>query len=173
MKKLSVGCGNKKPEPNLVRLDISAEVNPDLVWDLDEFPYPFANSEFDEIECLDVIEHLADIPKTLEEFKRIIKSGGILKITTPHFSCANSYIDPTHKWHLSYFSFDFFCEGHQFSYYSNARYRIRNRCILFQGGWWNKCIMGKLANKFPNTYEQRWAWIIPAWFLYFELEAVK
>lgn len=173
MKKLSVGCGNQKPEPNLVRLDISAEVNPDVVWDLDEFPYPFANSEFDEIECLDVIEHLADIPKTLEEFNRIIKPGGILKITTPHFSCANSYIDPTHKWHLSYFSFDFFCEGHQFYYYSNARYRIRNRCILFQKGWLNKRIMGKLANKFPKTYEQRWAWIIPAWFLYFELEAVK
>lgn len=173
MKKLSVGCGRRKVEPELIRLDISPKINPDVVWDLDEFPYPFDDSTFSEIECFDVIEHLKDIPKTLEEFYRILKSNGILKITTPHFSCANSFVDPTHKWHLSYFSFDYFCEEHSLSYYSNASYKIRYRYIHFQGNRINTSVISKLVNKFPRTYEQRWAWIFPAWFLYFELEAIK
>lgn len=170
---LSVGCGKKARQPNLVRVDISPEVDPDVVWDLDKFPYPFSDSSFAEIECFDVIEHLSNIPNNLEEFHRILQPDGILKITTPHFSCANSYIDPTHKWHLSYFSFDYFSDGHTLSYYSKARYRIKYRHIQFQGGRFNRSILSRVANKFPKTYEQRWAWIFPAWYLYLELEAIK
>ena len=172
-KKLSVGCGNKTFSTEIVRLDISAEVNPDVVWDLNQFPYPFEESIFSEVECLDVIEHLADIPKTMEEFYRVLEPGGVLNITTPHYSCANSFIDPTHKWHLSYFSFDYFCEGHNLSYYSQARFRIRARRLQFQGNKFQKLMLSKIANRFPCSYEQKWAWIFPAWFLYFELEAVK
>ena len=170
---LSVGCGNRKNEEGVTRLDISEAVNPDVVWNLNQCPYPFEESSFSEIECFDVIEHLENIPNIMEEFHRILKPNGLLKITTPHFSCANSYIDPTHKWHLSYFSFDFFSDGHTLSYYSKARYRIKYRHIHFKGGRFNRSILRRLANKFPNTYEQRWAWIFPAWYLYSELEAIK
>ena len=170
---LSVGCGKRKSEIGIVRLDISSELNPDVIWDLNQYPYPLEDASFDKIECLDVIEHLQEIPKTLEEFHRILKPGGILHLTTPHFSCANSYIDPTHRWHLSYFSFDYFSDGHNLSYYSKARYRIKDRHIQFQGGRINRSIISRLANKFPNVYEQRWAWIVPAWFLVFELEAIN
>lgn len=173
MVKLSVGCGYQEAQPNLVRLDISSKVNPDVVWDLDKFPYPFDESSFSEIECFDVIEHLQDIPKTLEEFYRILQPNGLLKITTPHFSCANSYIDPTHKWHLSYFSFDYFCEGHKLSYYSTAKFQVKSRHIQFQSNKFERSIIGRIANKFPKAYEERWAWIFPAWFLYFQLEAIK
>ncbi len=170
---LSVGCGRKSSEPDVIRLDKSSKVEADIVWDLDELPYPFDDSRFSEIECFDVIEHLQDIPKTLEEFYRILEPNGTLKITTPHFSCANSFVDPTHKWHLSYFSFDYFCQEHKLSYYSDAKYTIKHRHIQFQGGRFNRAIISRLANKFPHTYEQRWAWIFPAWYLYFELEASK
>lgn len=173
MSTLSVGCGKRIPEPHLIRLDISPEVEPDVVWDLDKFPYPFEDSYFSKIECFDVIEHLQDIPRTLEEFHRIMKHDGLLQITTPHFSCANSFVDPTHRWHLSYFSFDYFSEGHNLSYYSKVRYRIKARHIQFCGGRFNRSIISRLANKLPNIYEQRWAWIFPAWYLYFELEALK
>jgi len=30
-----------------------------------------------------------------------------------------------------------------------------------------------MARRFPAWYEDRLAWMVPAWFLYFELEAVK
>lgn len=170
---LSVGCGSRQSESGVIRLDISPEVNPDVVWNLNSFPYPFDESSFSIIECFDVIEHLNNIPKVLEYFHKILHPDGVLKITTPHFSCANSYIDPTHKWHLSYFSFDYFSNSHNLSYYSKARYRIRYRHLQFQGGRFNRSILSRLANKFPKIYEQRWAWMFPAWYVYFELEAIK
>lgn len=170
---LAVGCGKRESEPGVVRLDISPNVNPDIVWDLNQYPYPLSSSSFSEIECFDVIEHLENIPKTLEEFGRLLKPNGVLKITTPHFSCANSFIDPTHRWHLSYFSFDYFSKEHALAYYSDVTYEIVCRHIQFQGGRFNRSIVSRFANKFPSTYEQRWAWIFPAWYLYFELEVIK
>lgn len=170
---LSVGCGKMPAAENVIRLDISSKVEPDVLWDLNVFPYPFADDSFSTIECLDVIEHVESIPKVIEEFYRILEPDGVLKITTPHFSSANSFIDPTHKWHLSRFSFDYFCEGHKLAYYADARYREKNAYIQFQGGRFSRALIGRLANKFPQIYEQRFAWMFPAWFLYFELEALK
>jgi SAM-dependent methyltransferase len=160
-------------EPNLIRLDISTDVQPDVIWDLNQFPYPFGDSYFSAIDCRDVVEHLEHIPKVMEEFHRILRPGGLLKITTPHFSSANSFIDPTHRWHLSRFSFDYFCAAHDLSYYSTARYREKNGHIQFQGGRLTRSIVSRLANRFPRAYEQRFAWMFPAWVLYFELEAIK
>jgi SAM-dependent methyltransferase len=170
---LSVGCGRRAPEPGLVRLDRSPEVQPDIAWNLDDFPYPLENSSFSKIECIDVIEHLEDIPRVMEEFHRVLEPGGLLQIMTPHFSSANSFVDPTHRWHLSYFSFDYFCDGHDLSYYSTARYRMKSRHIQFGGGRLMRSIVSRLANRFPKPYEERFAWMFQAWFLYFELEAIK
>jgi SAM-dependent methyltransferase len=169
---LSVGCGDRAPEEGVTRLDISSAVNPDVVWNLDKFPYPFPDDAFDQIECMDVIEHVSDIARVMEEFHRILRPHGVARISTPHFSCANSYVDPTHKWHLSYFSFDYFCQ-HKLDYYSSSRFRIKTRRMQFQGGRISRSVVSRLANRFPYAYEQRLAWMFPAWFLYFELEAVK
>jgi hypothetical protein len=34
-------------------------------------------------------------------------------------------------------------------------------------------LVHRLANRRPQAYERRWAWMFPAWFLSIELEAVK
>lgn len=143
------------------------------MWDLDRCPYPFEVSRFDRVECYDVLEHLKDIPATLEELHRVLRPGGVLEITTPHFSCANSYVDPTHRWHLSFFSLDYFVEGHELAYYSSARFRIIGRRIHFGGGRLRRSVVARLANRLPHRYEQSWAWIFPAWYLEFRLQAVK
>ena len=108
MKVLAIGSGKIEKRENVVRLDISSETGADVIWDLNVIPYPFNNDVFDTIECFDVIEHVDNIPRVMQECSRILKPNGVLQITTPHYSSANSYIDPTHKFHLSFFSFDCF-----------------------------------------------------------------
>jgi hypothetical protein len=44
--------------------------------------------------------------------------------------------------------------------------------IIFQPRLLNK-IVWRLANRFPRAYEERWAWIFPAWFVHAQLEVVK
>lgn len=172
MKTLSLGAGKQAKHPGLTQIDISKDVNPDIVWDLTKFPYPIESKSFQIVECNDVIEHLDNIPAVLEECHRVLTPGGILRITTPHFSCSNSYIDPTHKFHLSYFSFDYFTPEHQLGYYSKARFAIHYRRIFFEMPFPFKGFFERFANRWPKFYEKRLAWVFPAHFLYFELKSL-
>jgi len=52
-------------------VDIDEEGNPDVVHDLDEFPYPFDEDEFDTCWLIHVLEHLENPDQALEEAKRI------------------------------------------------------------------------------------------------------
>ena len=60
----------------------------------------------------------------------------------------------------------------EFSFYSGVRFRRRVGQIIIRPTLLNK-VVWRLANRYPSAYEQRFAWLFPAWFLYFELEVVK
>lgn len=170
-RQLNLGCG-LKPRAGCLNVDREARVSPDLVWDLDRHPYPLPESHFECVFAGDVVEHLADIPAFMREVHRVLAPGGVLEITTPHFSCANSYTDPTHRHHLGYFSFDYFTSRSELNFYSKARFDIVERVIVFKQSALNRLIQ-RLANRRPSGYEQRFAWLFPAWFLIFKLRAIK
>jgi predicted SAM-dependent methyltransferase len=167
---LNLGCGNRKIGGAL-NVDRVSSVSPDVVCDLDVRPWPFANERFDQIEAFDIIEHCADVVATMEEIYRLAAPGALVRITVPHFSCANTYLDPTHRHQFGRGSFDFFGENDR-SFYTRARFKRRRAEILFRPTLVNKLVW-RAANRWPDSYEQRWAWIFPAWYLYFELEALK
>lgn len=170
-RELNLGCGRRWRE-GCLNIDRAGQVAPDLVWDLDRLPYPLPDAHFTRIFASDVVEHLANIPEFMREAHRLLAPGGVLEITTPHFSCANSFTDPTHRHHLGYFSFDCFTAGHDLDYYADARFAIAERQIVFPQGLANR-LVSRLANRRPAAYEQRFAWMFPAWFLIFRLRAVK
>lgn len=169
--KLNLGCGMCHREGYL-NVDLVASVNPDLVHDLDIYPYPLPHNHFEHIHAGDVVEHLSDIPAFMEQVWELLVPNGTIEITCPHYSCNNSYTDPTHKHHLGYFSFDYFTDGASLNFYSKARFVIDYRSIAFRHNWVNK-IISRVANKYPHFYEERLAWIFPAWFMVFKLRALK
>jgi SAM-dependent methyltransferase len=168
---LHLGCGRKYMK-GAVNVDISPEVGADVVHDLGSFPWPLPSNAFREVTALDVIEHLDDIPRSMEELHRVCRPGARVHIAVPHFSSANAFMDPTHRHQFSYFSFDYFGDEHGLAYYSKARFARRSAQIIFVPTLLNK-IVRRLANRHPAAYEQRWAWIFPAWFLSIDLEALK
>jgi SAM-dependent methyltransferase len=168
---LNLGCG-RKLMPGAVNLDINPAVGADLVHDLEQRPWPLPDDRFAEVFAYDVIEHCADFIAVMEEIHRISREGAVVRITVPHFSCANAYIDPTHRQRLSYQSFDYVTGESEFSFYSTRRFRYRARQLIFTRGLLNR-LVARLANRWPARYEQRWAWLFPAWFVYVELEVVK
>lgn len=170
-RRLNLGCG-RDLRPGYLNVDAAAEVRPDLVWDLDRTPYPLPANHYDEILARDVVEHLGSVPAFVEEAYRLLRPGGELEITTPHFSSANSYRDPTHRWHLGYFSFDYFLEGHPLVHYSSARFEIVRRELAFHPTRANR-IVGWWARRDVERWERQWCWTFPAWYLLFRLRAVK
>ena len=169
---LNLGAGLDRSIPGAVTVDLVAKTKPDVVHDLDVYPWPFETDSFDQVVCREVIEHLADVIKAMEEMHRITRAGGIVHIVTPHYSCSNSYTDPTHRRHLSYFSFDYFTDENQWGFYSEARFRMKRREIQFYGRYKN-APQKWLANRYPRLYEERFAWMFPAWYLVFDLEVIK
>lgn len=168
---LHLGAGNKY-RIEAVNVDLVASTKPDVVHNLDASPWPLPDSHFREVWAYDVIEHLTDVVKAMEEIHRVSKDGAIVKITVPHFSCGNAFTDPTHKHYFSSASFNYFTGGNEFGFYTDRRFRLRAVNIVFHPSILNK-VVHRLANRWSGGYERRWAWIFPAWFLYFELEVVK
>jgi hypothetical protein len=168
---LNLGCGQKKVS-GAVNLDISNRVGADVVHDLSIVPWPLPSDSFREVHAQDVIEHLGDTVGVMEEIHRVCCGGAHVRITVPHFSSANAFTDPTHRKQFSYFSFDYFDPAHPLGFYSHACFRRTRGQIVFYPSLVNK-VVHRLANRRPQTYEQRWAWMFPAWFLSIDLEVVK
>jgi SAM-dependent methyltransferase len=169
--RLNIGCG-RKPLVGAINLDISDRVGADVVHDLNDTPWPFAPDTFQEVHAYDVLEHVQDVVATLEEIHRICRSGARVHLTVPHFSSANAFTDVTHRHWFGWRSLDPFEASHDLAFYSHARFRRATTRISFHGSPLNSLVV-RLANRWPHRYEQRWAWLFPAWFLYFELDVLK
>ena len=168
--RLNLGCG-MKPIPDCLNVDWNPVVEPDIVWNLDERPYPLPRGHFRRIFARDVVEHLEDLPAFVTEVHSLLAPGGILEITTPHFSSANAFTDPTHRRQLGWSSFDYFTEESEWSFYTGVRFEIARRTLVFRHGPLNR-VVARLANRYPAAYEHRWAWMFPAWFMIFELRRI-
>jgi SAM-dependent methyltransferase len=169
--KLNIGAGRADQLAGAVRLDRARAARPHVVADLDQ-GLPFRTDAFEAVGAFDVVEHVADLVALMEEIHRVLRRDGVAYITTPHFSSANAFTDPTHRRALGLRSFDYFDERHQLAYYSAARFHVRAARLFFKGRLLGRLFF-HLARRWPAQYEDRLARLFPAWFLYFELVAVK
>ena len=168
---LNLGCG-LKPIKGAVNLDCTQSTNPDLLHNLNEFPWPLCTDSFREIHAYDVIEHLDDVVKVMQELHRVSSPGAIIHITVPHYSCNNAFTDPTHRHYFSVASMSYFTGESAFAFYSSVRFKVLTKQILFRRSITNR-LVSRLANRWPERYENRWAWMFPAWYLYFRIEVLK
>jgi len=100
----------------------------DMVFDLNEYPWPIESCSVDEILMNDVIEHLNDFMRSMEEIYRILKPQGFINLSVPYWNSAHRYMDPTHKYGFHENTFRFFDPSSEFCqqrhYYSHARFQI-------------------------------------------------
>jgi SAM-dependent methyltransferase len=168
---LNLGCG-MQPLPRAVNVDKVPTTSADIHHDLDVFPYPLPADYFDEIHCIDVLEHLKDLVAVMEEIHRLGRDGCHVYIVVPHFSSSNSYTDPTHRHHLGYHSFDYFTGGNQWGFYTEKRFRCLKRELVFHPIRKNTLVC-RVANRWPGFYERHLTWMLPAWFVSVELSVAK
>lgn len=92
IERLNLGCGAFK-KPGFLNVDGDPRFAPDVLLDLDEFPYPFADGRFVQIEADHVLEHLGDPFAVMRELHRILADGGELIVRVPHFSRGFTHAD--------------------------------------------------------------------------------
>ena len=121
-KKLNLGCGEFKKE-GFTNVDWVDFLKPDVVHNLQEFPYPFEDNSFNHIESDHLLEHLEDPFAVMREIHRIGKSGATVSIRVPHFSRAMTH--PEHKRGFDV-SFPYYFDPTFLGGYQGAEFSIEN-----------------------------------------------
>lgn len=161
-----------------IGMDRNPRSHADVIHDLDTFPYPFEENEFGKVICKDVLEHVDNFIRAMEEIWRIAKSDAKIEVSAPFMSSVNYYSDPTHRRAFTSRSFDYFIPGTQvFDYqYSHARFKLLSveydKFEYAHRRGINLWLL-KWANRNKLRYESRFAFIFPVYQIYFELQAVK
>ncbi len=102
MKKcLNFGCGNdiktSSKECQWDNIDIQKSSKLTKSFDFNKFPYPIKDNTYDYIYARNVLEHLDEPDKVINELWRITKPGGIIRIIVPHYTNKGAYSDMQHK----------------------------------------------------------------------------
>lgn len=167
--KLNIGCGNKIIN-GYVGVDKVECLGAEYVCDIEKERLPLDDNVVDTVLLDNVIEHFLDIPSVMSELIRVSRKGANIKIITPHFSSLDSWIDPTHLHHLSFYSFDHFERG-EVSHYVGKGVRVKKKKLSFSGGVFG--LVGRIIfNISPRVYERKFSFIFRASTLYVDLEVL-
>jgi SAM-dependent methyltransferase len=173
---LDLGCGTNK-RAGAVGVDNNPAAAPDVVHDLEVFPYPFDDSSFDEIRLDNVLEHLDDVVRTMEEIHRIGRPNALVEIYVPYFRSRWAAVDPTHRHQFTVDSFSYFDPAHPFfSEYRYSRARFRIEAVIFNERFSEHGLSGRIgrwANRHPQAYEARLSQLFALDELTFRLRVLK
>jgi predicted SAM-dependent methyltransferase len=95
--KLNLGSG-KNPKPGYINVDKFGE--PDVLHDLEKFPWPWETNSVGEVVLNHVLEHLGETTAVyfgiIKELYRVCAPGARISITVPHPRHNDFLNDPTH-----------------------------------------------------------------------------
>lgn len=167
-----LGCGRGKLG-GAWGFDVRPHYGVDAICDLDRLPWPIKDNSLDLLLFNNIIEHMQDIIRTMGEIHRIVDQDGVVVIRTPHFSHPESFRDPTHRWHLTWESLDYFLDGNQkLGLYADFSFRVLHKELIFGKGFGGR--LGRLlANISVRRYEKYHCHHYPSNGLYFQLQVIK
>jgi len=131
--KINLGAGSDIRD-GYINHDITMLKGIDVVHDLNIFPWPWEDDSVDEIVARDIVEHLDDFMRVMEELYRVLKPGGVMRIKVPYWNSVSRHADPTHKRGFHEITFQFFdpdsvyCKERH--YYTHARFRITEETFV-------------------------------------------
>lgn len=164
MKILDLGCGPKTKKPGAIGVDKRSAAHVDVVHDLNVYPYPFAEDEFDWIEMSHIIEHIDRPLLLMNEVYRVAKHGATIRIITPHYSSQLSYGDLEHFHHFGYITF--------LTLQNTGLFKIKKHKLWFTD-LYKVLGISLLANWSPRRWEKYLSFIFPAFYIEVFLEVNK
>jgi SAM-dependent methyltransferase len=169
--KLHLGCGNDKKE-GYVNCDISPEVNPDKIVDLNK-KLPFKDNSIDEIVINHVLEHFHEPLRILKEFYRICKNGAIVKIRVPYFAHESAFSMLDHYHYFTWTSFDALDKNHACHWQSVGNFKVVKKKLNWRKQLKFFEIIFNIHPKITRIYQELLCWIFPAKELEIVLKVIK
>jgi len=127
---LNLGCGYRPREGAINQDKFKHSQWVDVAHDLNSTPWPWQDNTFNHVYMMDVLEHLQDVVKSLEEVHRILKTGGLFDLEVPGAHHQISFRDPTHLHFFTPESMDYFIPGKDmekwYGFYSKMRWQMKS-----------------------------------------------
>jgi len=184
---INIGCGRRRM-PGVIGIDHIALPTVDIVANI-EHGLPFlADASVDTVIADSVLEHIDHFVVLMRDIHRVLKPGGELRVTVPHFSNPYYYSDYTHRRFFGLYTFDYFVErSRQYmkrivpDYYADFRFEIIKRRVSFYSPFrWRRRLLKAPLNALVNMnrwtqefYEENLCWLLPCYILEFNLKPVK
>ena len=169
---LNLGSGgNLRPEcVNVDELPFA-----DLQYDLSKFPWPWAANSVDGIYASHIMEHIQDQEYFIDECRRILKTGGFLRLNLPHSSSVSSIGCIGHYRTYSYSSITDYLDREGFYLCPERRFETTYQRL----NWWYEkvasndgqvaewqlpiiksldYVLSRLANLSPKLCENLWCY---------------
>ncbi|MDD5012032.1 MAG: methyltransferase domain-containing protein [Candidatus Nanoarchaeia archaeon] len=170
VKKLNLGCGEDY-RVGWVNLDFNKEVKADVYHNLEKFPYPFKDDEFDLIYIDNALEHVQNVLKCIEELWRISKKGAEIIIYVPHFTgiYATKHLAHYHQFGIG--TFDIYKKisgldkGFNGERYGKARFEIiEQKLLYFHHNSVEISLLSKLPINRMFNFSRKWQLILEKFF---------
>lgn len=104
---LELGCGPNRRHKNSITIDLLSYPGVDIVGDVLSCLLAAPDASVDLITSSHFFEHVEDTSSLMTQIVRVLKVGGELEITVPHFSNPYFYSDPTHRQTYGLYSFSY------------------------------------------------------------------
>lgn len=116
--RLDLGCGKAK-KPGFTGVDSIAFEGVDVVCDLAQSRWPWADNSVEEAHCSHMLEHIPAKQRAhfFNELYRVLKLDAKATIITPHWCSNRAYGDLTHEWPPV---------SEMFYWYLSAKWRAEN-----------------------------------------------
>lgn len=126
---LDLGCGIEKV-PGAIGVDCVALTSVDVIADICKV-LPFRENTFDQVYLNDVIEHVPNTIRLMEEIHRVARPDALVHIRVVNYNTQYMAIDPTHVRAFHEETFSFFGSRPGRNYYTHARFET----LSVSKGW--------------------------------------
>ena len=113
--RLDLGCGENK-EPGFVGMDSRSLPDVEIVWDVEDIPWPLPDESVVVLKASHLVEHIdphgGGFLRFMDEAWRVLQVGGQFAISCPHGASPGFLQDPTHCNALNEATWSYFTPEH-------------------------------------------------------------
>ncbi len=159
---VNLGCGFDKRE-GFINADNFPECQPDVLFNIEETPWPLESNAFDYVLMKHVLEHVgADFEvfsKVMQELYRVTAPDGIIEIHVPHFRHDTWWSDPTHVRAFTLLTFKMMSRKQNdewiekranytmLAHVMNVDFEVVEAVQVYDPAWWKKVEAGELTQE--------------------------
>jgi len=178
---IEIGPGENKCCPDAIGIDLHKKPSVDYVADLNHGLKFIRDNSVDELHAYHVLEHIEDLEFFMKEIYRVLKKGGKLIGSVPHFSNPYFYSDYTHRSFWGLYTLCYFSENSYFTrevpqYYNAISFDVEKIDIIFSSPFRYRNLIKKLFQKLFNLnqfmqefYEENLVYLFPCYEIFFKL----